>query len=493
MTNNEKLGEAFRAAYEDIMDESPLAPDWERATGQVVSLQVTNRNRRFAYALAGTAAIAVIAVASLGAYSIFTRSDDDSSAAAPTVTTAGTAQTTLPSTTDVQAPTTVPPTERPITTVPMPIPLAGALGNNGMQDGPWVFSNAAGFAGAFVTWLEVGEPPVMHVDVVECASDDCSDVVRTQLAGLTGVEHWPLSRPLVLADGSWAWVSGNELVVCDDFVCTTTSRITLADDVFGGNAALADDGRPVFVLAPNDPSGSGAVVVICGDIRCETGSSVTATLDDVAVPVPFSALAIDEGRLAYAYRDGDSAALHLVTCGDLECANPVSVEVVPPIGDGGNGWPDVFSLAVGTDGLPVLAYGTMGDLRQLRIVHCENWSCTDLSDVAVSELQGFWQGPSLAIGSDGNPVMAFQSNDRITVLKCEDAACNRTIISYPLGETPGDPSLVIGADGNPIISYFTPTPSEEEEPGTPEAGTELIGDIPVLFRCADLACTQPAT
>jgi hypothetical protein len=132
----------------------------------------------------------------------------------------------------------------------------------------------------------------------------------------------------------------------------------------------------------------------------------------------------------------------------------------------------------------------MGEPRQLRVVHCENWACTESSSVAVSELHSFWQGPSLAIGSDGNPVMAFQSSDRITVLKCEDVACTRTTISQPLGETPGDPSLVIGSDGLPIIAYFPPVPDEGPSPES-AVGSELIGDNPVLFRCADLACTEP--
>jgi hypothetical protein len=484
MTNSRQFVEAFRAAYEDILDESPLAPDWERATGQVVSLQAKGSSPRIMHALAGTAAVVVFAVASLGAYVIFMPSADDSPAGVTTVTMEETSQTTLPS-------TTVP--EDPSEVVPVPRPGAGALGNNGMNDGPWVFSETAGSLGAFVTWFEVGEPPVLHVDVVECVSDDCSSVVRSRLEGLTGVDPWPVSRPLVLSDGSWAWVSGPELVICDDSVCSKTSRTTFANNVWGGNAALTDDGRPVFVLALNDPPGSGAAVVVCADSRCETGSPVTAILDDVAVPLPFSALAIDRGRLAYAYRDPDSATLHLVTCGDLGCANPISIEVVPPIGDSEKGRLDVFSLAVGSDGLPVLVYGSVGEPRQLRVVHCENWACTELSDTAVSELHGFWQGPSLAIGSDGNPVMAFQSNDSITVLKCGDVTCTRTTISYPLGETPGDPSLVIGSDGNPIIAFFPPIPSEDEEAGTePAAGTELIGDDPVLFRCLDLGCTGPS-
>lgn len=439
------------------------------------------------------AAAAVLVLIAVGGTAWILRGDAPETAE-PAVTTVPQPVTTTAL--ESVTPTTgaAPTTETPSQFVPVPNPRAGALGNNGLKDGPWVFSNAAGFPGAFVTWFEVGEPPVLHVDVVECVSDGCSNVVRTRLEGLTGVDQWPVSRPLVLADGSWAWVSGQELVICDDSVCSKTSRIALADDFWGGNAALTDDGRPVFILALNDPPGSGAAVVVCGDIRCETGSSVRAILDDVAVPVPFSDLAIDEGRLAYAYRDGANAALHLVTCGDLECANPVSAEVVPPIGDSEKGWPDVFSLAVGTDGLPVLVYGSMGELRQLRVVHCENWACTELSDTAVSELHGFWQGPSLAIGSDGNPVMAFQSNDRITVLKCEDVTCTRTTISYPLGETPGDPSLVIGSNGLPIVAYYPPVLDEDEGTLPPEAaaGTELIGDDPLLFRCLDLACTEPA-
>lgn len=488
MTMTTKERDRLRKALSVYVEGAPIAPEWQDWN---VQRAVPDRPRRFLTSpVVALVAATLLVLVVLGGSTLLLRGNVPEVVGQPGTTIAVSPEVTTATESPSPA-TTVP--EDPSQVVPVPSLGAGVLGNNGMNDGPWVFSNAAGSFGAFVTWFEVGEPPVLHVDVVECASDGCSSVVRTRLEGLTGVEHWPTSRPLVLSDGSWAWVSGNELVVCDDSVCATTSRITLADDVFGGNAALTDDGRPVFVLALNDPPGSGAAVVVCGDVRCETGSPGRAILDDVAVPLPFSALAIDRGRLAYAYRDPDSAALHLVTCGDLGCANPISVEVVPPIGDSEKGWPDVFSLAVGSDGLPVLAYGLMGEPRQLRVVHCENWACTELSDTAVSELHGFWQGPSLAIGSDGNPVMAFQSNDRITVLKCEDVTCTRTTISYPLGETPGDPSLVIGSDGNPIIAFFPPIPSEDEEAGTdPAAGMEFMGDDPVLFRCLDLACTEPS-
>lgn len=61
---------ATRAAFEDLLDEGPLAPDWERASGQIVPVPVGDRQLRRAYRgvhplAAATAVVVVLVGASL--------------------------------------------------------------------------------------------------------------------------------------------------------------------------------------------------------------------------------------------------------------------------------------------------------------------------------------------------------------------------------------------------------------------------------------------
>jgi hypothetical protein len=55
--------EATRAAFADLLDEAPLAPDWQRATGQVVPLKSDARRSRRVLRLVATAMAVVVPVA----------------------------------------------------------------------------------------------------------------------------------------------------------------------------------------------------------------------------------------------------------------------------------------------------------------------------------------------------------------------------------------------------------------------------------------------
>jgi hypothetical protein len=63
MNPDPQLIQATRAAFEDLLDESPLAPDWERVTGQIVPLRPSERRpyRTYLFAVAAAAAVVVIA------------------------------------------------------------------------------------------------------------------------------------------------------------------------------------------------------------------------------------------------------------------------------------------------------------------------------------------------------------------------------------------------------------------------------------------------
>ncbi|RYD15996.1 MAG: hypothetical protein EOP90_04120 [Lysobacteraceae bacterium] len=81
------------------------------------------------------------------------------------------------------------------------------------------------------------------------------------------------------------------------------------------------------------------------------------------------------------------------------------------------------SLAIGADGLPVVAYRTLQN--KLRVAKCNNWDC---SDVAIIELTGTYVTSAhfaLAITPAGNPAIAFQDNAerRLDVVRCVTADC----------------------------------------------------------------------
>ena len=81
------------------------------------------------------------------------------------------------------------------------------------------------------------------------------------------------------------------------------------------------------------------------------------------------------------------------------------------------------SLAIGADGLPVVAYRTLQN--KLRVAKCNNWDCTD---VMVIELTGSYVTSAhlaLAIRPAGNPAIAFQDNAerRLDVVRCVTADC----------------------------------------------------------------------
>jgi hypothetical protein len=119
------------------------------------------------------------------------------------------------------------------------------------------------------------------------------------------------------------------------------------------------------------------------------------------------------------------------------------------------------SIAIGTDGLPVISYYDVwyGDLK---VAHCGNASCSSgntITSVDTGGDVGYYT--SITIGTDGLPVISYhdenETNGDLKVAHCGNASCSlgNTITSVDTGGYVGyDTSITIGTDGLPVISYF---------------------------------------
>lgn len=118
------------------------------------------------------------------------------------------------------------------------------------------------------------------------------------------------------------------------------------------------------------------------------------------------------------------------------------------------------SLAVGIDGHPIISFYDPTN-RDLKIAFCANIICTTATYSAIDVDGNVGLGSSIAIGADGSPVIAYydRSTARHKVAVCLTPMCEG-VATTPFapessGNTPRwEPAIAIGANGNPVIAYY---------------------------------------
>lgn len=193
-------------------------------------------------------------------------------------------------------------------------------------------------------------------------------------------------------------------------------------------------------------------------------------LDDNGYPV-----------VAYSYKPtitGDPTSLKILRCGDADCAGTNSIRTLDQ-GQILSG----LSLALDGNSFPVIAYllkQTTGN-NELKILHCNDANCDggDESIVTIGVAELF--KTSLALGSDGNPIVSYTSDlnldvkNRLILLHCDDPSCAPDSGGNPEnGEIVDFGSLAamqLDTDGFPVILY--------NAAGT--AGTKIV-------HCNDADC-----
>lgn len=257
--------------------------------------------------------------------------------------------------------------------------------------------------------------------------------------------------------------------------CRSRSEV-VADGFNVGDLAIGADGNPVLIHG-----GHPITLVRCNDWLCagndESVQEINGTFCGGGARGE-AALAINvEGNPIVSQRNGGCTSdgiLNISVCKDPSCAAPD--EGGPNYDADGTG--RYNSIAIGTDGNPVVSYYDLPN-GNLKVLHCNDFLCDGTDDttnlVASDGDVGAWT--SLAIGKNGNPVIAYYdvTNHDLKVARCNDKACGGGDETISTVESSGDvgefASLAIGADGNPVIAYYK----------------RSTGDLKVA-KCNDPAC-----
>jgi hypothetical protein len=216
---------------------------------------------------------------------------------------------------------------------------------------------------------------------------------------------------------------------------------------------MGTDGLPV--ISYYDSTNGDLKVVKCGNASCSSGNIITPvdTAGDVG---QYTSITIGtDGLPVISYYDSTNGDLKVVKCGNTACSSGNIIRMVTNAGDVGR----YSSIAIGTDGLPVISYHD-NTLYYLKVVKCADASCSSVYSIPIFVDVGFvGMYTSITIGTDGLPIISYYdlSNDDLKVAKCNGVSCYSgntitTVDSY--GYVGWHTSITIGTDGRPVISYY---------------------------------------
>ncbi len=241
--------------------------------------------------------------------------------------------------------------------------------------------------------------------------------------------------------------------------------------------AIGTDGFPLIAYAVNQGADPGLWSVHCEDVACAnvtSGRMANRAASGVSLAIGSDGM----GIVIFRNDQGRPESIH---CANVACSggdqNTVldQVATLPATSD------RPTSVAIGTDGLPLIAYvadtgGNNG--ATVKVEHCNSVKCpheTVASDLAVTHASDV----SLAIGTDGLGILAIGGALKVRGAHCSNTACQSST-AFPSGGcttrcvvTPivDNVAIAIGVDNLPLISY--------------RLGQHSLD----VTHCADAACT----
>jgi photosystem II stability/assembly factor-like uncharacterized protein len=250
---------------------------------------------------------------------------------------------------------------------------------------------------------------------------------------------------------------------------------SIADSyISGGNLGIGT-ANPNFTLQVNGNIGPGTSSTLTSVTRGTVNISSSES-DSVG---NYTSIAIGtDGFPIISYYNTTDTDLMINKCGDSSCS---SNNTTTQISDGTDDIGKYSSLAIGTDGLPVISYYNDTD-NKLTVLKCTNASCsaystpTQISGNTSTDNIGAFS--SLAIGADGLPVISYYNwtEHGLEVTKCGNASCssgNTTTLISISGDNGSYSSIAIGTDSFPVISHHN------------DATNDLV-----ITKCGNTACSS---
>jgi len=198
---------------------------------------------------------------------------------------------------------------------------------------------------------------------------------------------------------------------------------------------------------------------------CGTVSAISldvVTLDSTNVVGQWTSIAIGTDNFpVISYEDFTGSALKLVHCLNTSCLGIEGVGFDTPATLDNTGiLGSETSIAIGTDGFPVISYRDSGTNNDLKFVHCASIDCSsNNTPITLDSTDSVGQWNSIAIGSDNFPVISYYdlTNTALKLLHCTNGLCSsgNTISTIDNSDIVGRyTSIAIGTtDGFPVISY----------------------------------------
>jgi hypothetical protein len=220
--------------------------------------------------------------------------------------------------------------------------------------------------------------------------------------------------------------------------------------------AVGSDGLPI--ISYYDATNFDLKVAKCGNSACSVGNTMT-TVDSGGQVGTYTSILIGADELPIiSYYDATNGDLKVLKCGLASCSGSRTTTTVDSAGDVGA----YSSLTVGLDGLPVISYYDFGN-GNLKVVKCGNPSCTAANTITILDSTGdVGSHTSIALGTDGLPVISYYdiTNANLKVVKCGNPSCssgNTITILDSTGDVGSYTSITIGTDSFPLISYYDTT------------------------------------
>jgi putative component of membrane protein insertase Oxa1/YidC/SpoIIIJ protein YidD len=235
---------------------------------------------------------------------------------------------------------------------------------------------------------------------------------------------------------------------------STTTLDSLGDVGQFASIAIGTDGFPV--ISYYEGTNGNLSFAKCNNSSCS--SYATSFLDTQVVSLyTFVAIGSD-GFPVISYYDNVKLKLDVAHCNNITCAS-VSTTSLSGVGSGAGQY---SSIAIGTDGFPVISYyNATSSVQDLQFGKCNDVFCSSVATSSLDTGGAVGKFSSITIGSDGFPVISYydETLGNLNFAKCNNSSCSSyATSSLDTGGNVGwNTSVTVGADGFPVISYYDAT------------------------------------